>query len=467
VWTEFLNKRRRQWLQSSNTIKCFEDKEAHGLEMESDVMFLVMRLDDMATEPIIVGASQNYIKELEYFRDEIVGYPVSHFLAKSQPENPIWIDCMNWNLVYKREKGRELHLAQAGAHVKIGGDNLIVACAVPVEKVLGDLDLTIHRKLKAIANKVLSNEDFLKWAKMEYNQFVKEDEITFPNRCKPRFLESHNTFINVVQQRKQQLTKMLSKSSLSGLDLSIAQENVSKSKSKVEVDLRDVKTYEDIPDPAELCDVKPPAVRPKNIGSICHPGCKKACQFFFFSYKGCNKGFQCEFCHEGHISNRKAKAKAWIDKQNERAREQEMQASNFQSRPPVWVQNGPYWGAQNDAMALGFTPLTHVLAPVPEYRAPLHCANCANCGASGQVHGVHTPPQAILIPRQGPQPGFVQYAPPDYHWQQDYPPSQWQQDYGPPAPGQWVSPQPGYFPGEEQWAQESMGQCQYGQCAPR
>jgi hypothetical protein len=475
VEIEFLNKRRRQWLHSCNTIRCYEDKKYQDLEMDSDVMFIVMRVEDMATEPIIIGASHNYIKELEFFRDEIVGYPVSHFLAKSQPEDPIWIDCLNWNLVYRREKGREFHVAQAGAELKICGDTLILGCATPVEKCLGELDLTIHRKLKAIAKKMVADAAFVSWAKLEYSQYVKEDSILFPNRSKPRGLESRNTFINVGHERKQSLSKMLSKSSLCCLDLSVAEAKVTDEDAKSDDDVRALKeaqSYQDLPDPADGHDCKHPPTRPKNIGSISHPGCKKACQFFFFSYKGCNNGFQCEFCHEGHVSNRKAKAKAWVEKQNERAREKEAQeAAVTMAQPPMWYPSNPvYWPPQsaNDAMAVGFTPVAFVPAPM----APMTCSTCTNCGCHGRVHSlqsvqsVQAPPQTVLVPSQprwAPQPEFtaVQWQP-EYAWQPEYPaPAQWpaQPEYGlveSAVPVWEVQPEP--LP---QWAEPELSSTQW------
>lgn len=446
VSIEFLNKRRRQWLQSASTIRCFEDKEHQDLELDSDVMFLVMKIDGMATEPTIVGASHNYIKELEYFRDEIVGYPVSHFLSKSQPEEPIWIDCLNWNLVYRREKGREFHVAQAGAEFKIGDDTLILGCGIPVEKCLSQLDLTIHRKLKAIARKVTADAEFVKWATIEYAQYVKEDMTLFPNRSQTRSYGTHNTFVDVEQQ-KQSLSKMLSKGSLGCLDLSISEgkpfEEPEFKKPGDNAALKDAKTYDDIEDPHADC--QHPAVRPKNIGSICHPNCKKACQFFFFSYKGCNRGFQCDFCHEGHVSNRKAKAKAWVEKQNERNRERELEAAQWGGQmaqgPPMWYPNAPgYWPMQNDAMAVGFTPV--VFAPAPE-PVPVQCTTCTNCGCSGRVHSLQQAPKTILV-QQRPQ------------WIQQ---PQWQPEYlaypvQSPAPIQEFSPVPvQWAPQAEAWPQ--------------
>lgn len=429
---DFLNKRRREWLHSAQSIVSLEEAANQEFDLESDVMFMIMQRKGEQVEPTILGMSYNYVKEMEYFRDEMVGYPVSQFLSKNQPEDPLWIDCLNWNLVYKREQGRELHVAQAGALFKIGNDELIVACGTVVPKCLGQLDLTIHRKLKAIANKVLLNESFAKWATIEYKQYMKEDRVYFSHRQAPDVLENENTFLRI-DKRKQSLYKMLSKSSTSCLDLCIPENN------EVRVDVPKLSveagSYEDLlvgDAHADDCCGKYPSVRPKNIGSISHPDCKKACQFHFFSYKGCSKGFQCTYCHEGHVSNRKAKAKQWMEKQNQRAKEKaQQQMKQMQDRPQFVLQQPVHWptgwiAPQNDAMSVGFVPIQSSPVNSPVFLAPVEhqCQSmCQNCGCHGQVQSIQQPVQTILVPHGWDRPMMMPVAPqPVYYEEYSQPP---------------------------------------------
>jgi hypothetical protein len=277
---------------------------------------------------------------------------------------------------------------------------------------------------------MINTEEFLTWATIEYNQFQKEDSVLFASRATPKGLELQNTFVNVTaEDRRQNLDRMLSKTSVSCLDLSIsAAKAAGKSPAEqlsVECNVPNTdKTYDDIEDKHECADCTSNAVRPKNIGSICHPECKKACQFHFFSYKGCDRGFQCDFCHEGHVSNRKAKAKSWIDKQNARAREkEEWKAMEAQRRKPRgWV--APQFTAQNDAIPIpsGYAPVPVtqqelVLAPVQHVQR--QCGGqCQNCGCHGQLQAVM--PRTVLVPQFAP-------APPSWYGQPaEYFSPQWQ-----------------------------------------
>lgn len=61
----------------------------------------------------------------------------------------------------------------------------------------------------------------------------------------------------------------------------------------------------------------------RSIGSELHDlgGCVP-CAFYCFKKQGCGNGSECNFCHMGHISNKKLRQQEWRKKQHEQNRKQ-------------------------------------------------------------------------------------------------------------------------------------------------
>ena len=77
-------------------------------------------------------------------------------------------------------------------------------------------------KIRCMWSKVVFQQNRAVISFLRYNQFQKEDSVLFANRATPKGLEQQNTFVNVTaEDRRQNLDRMLSKTSVSCLDLSV------------------------------------------------------------------------------------------------------------------------------------------------------------------------------------------------------------------------------------------------------
>lgn len=300
------NIKRKEWAHRVKQIRNFEQIDDKGREC----MFILMRPD--ADDMVVLAMSYNYVKKLEFFHDEVVGKSINSLLSDIQVEVPCW-SCLSWNLVYDREPAtiheKTLSVVQAGVQVKIGDEVLVLACGMETN-VLSSNDVEIHQELQTIAASVALQKPFMHWLICEYEESV---GLSLPAEDSAACVK--NTFVSLVDSSvnsKEALRKHLSKSTVSYLDLAVVDKEV-KLAAQGKVDASETcSTFSGLTH--AHADIDPE--RPLSMGSIDHPdNCGKTCQFFHFSWKGCSKGFQCEYCHMPHISNRQMKKQIWIARQ--------------------------------------------------------------------------------------------------------------------------------------------------------